>query len=225
MVSAGVAGARARAGVHARRARLAGSGLRLGAGRRDGCPGAGGAHPDLAGGAEAAVARPLVEAIRTLLCSDERVPFLHPSAHELLDGWREQWREVLSVGRTVLQRQDEHLMLYTFAGDASTFWSGSCSSRDESDALHRQLLDQDAVAGTRRIRSVRCWNLLSTLEETLPLENLVEASARGRLSKFQRFLPPALETVFAASRLFDVAGAREVCSSSHMATAATAPTA
>ncbi|MHB2019633.1 MAG: DEAD/DEAH box helicase [Candidatus Xenobia bacterium] len=175
-------------------------------------------------GAPKLLSRPLCEAIRELLCGDDRVPFLHPAAHELLDGHRELWHGTLAPARTVLQRQEDHLWLYTFAGGRINLLLGKLLEREFKSelAINNFWIKLPLPNSPDPFRPV--LDVLSRLDEPLPLVELVEASGRGRLSKFQRFLPASLEAGFAAERLFDVPGARQVCSSSQIATA-TAPTA
>lgn len=154
-------------------------------------------------GSPVLLGRELCEEIRDLLIGHDSPPFLKTHGQQTLAELRGRWRDLLRRGQVVLERQGESWKLYTFLGGRVNHVLG----------LHiRELLGVEPTTDNFTVSWRSVPLIWSALQDRLRSHAPIDLSklSRGRLSKFQPYLPAALEQRFLTERLLDIEGAAEV---------------
>ncbi len=154
-------------------------------------------------GSPVLLSRTLCQEMRDVLISSEPVSFLKQPGHETLADLRGRWRGLLKDDRLVLEREGDSWKLYTFLGGRINQVLG----------LHvHELLGVEPNVDNLCVSWRQAPLVWSELQERLRSGASVDLSrlSRGRLSKFQPYLPPRLEQRFLSERLLDFEGAAEV---------------
>jgi len=153
------------------------------------------------------------QAMRRLLVDPSPVPFLGPRASRCLERLRLEWGELLRPTALTIQRKGDDVLLHTYAGGKVNNVFGRLL---EHRTGARVSIDNTRVS-TRIPASGPWWTaieeVLDRVRAGLDAETaraLVALVPRARMSKFQPYLPPHLETALLAERLLDLDGARAV---------------
>jgi len=166
------------------------------------------------GGGGPLLGRETAEEMRAVLLADDDYPFLTRRAQERLNAMRDQWRDLLQMGRLPIRQEGQKWTLYTFAGDRINILLAralalvlGCEVNGDSFALGVKSPAQISIQERdlwQALESIRQPDFFSAER----IFALVQALPRGCLSKFQPLLPPDLEAQFLAERLFDIQGLR-----------------
>lgn len=162
------------------------------------------------------LSRMIAEEMRRVLISEDVLPFLGGGAQALLDRQRAEWRPLLSPARFVIARHGDHVFLYTFAGGRINNVLGKVYELETGAAcsidnlrLRAQLPASGPFDGLFRMVLEKVAEEGYFTEERLA--RMVDGLSRGRLSKFQPYLPARFEQALLVERLLDVRGAAELC--------------
>jgi ATP-dependent Lhr-like helicase len=181
-----------------------------------------GAQPPWWGVGGGILGREVAEEMRRVLLTDAAVPFADEAGRSQLEEMRAEWRPLLEGDRCPLVRNGDALTIHTFAGGrinatlaaileqsgaarVAGFGDFGVDVTSPNEAALRASAVRDALRDVRDA-DVR----LSAAEKAA----LVSDKARGKLAKFQPYLPPDLEGAYLAERLFDLVGAADVARSS-----------
>jgi ATP-dependent Lhr-like helicase len=157
------------------------------------------------------LSREVCQTVRGLLLEKDPLPYLGPQGLRALERLRRQWGELLRPAPLVAQKRGGELFLYTFAGGRINNVLGKVLERECKVEVSignfwvraRGLDFGPLETSLERLRSG------SYISEGL-VDDLVSRLPRGRLSRFQPFLPESLERRLMAERLLDLEGAAEV---------------
>ncbi len=165
--------------------------------------------------------REVAEEMRLLLLGEEAPSFVDEAGRLELAKLREEWRPVLAKDRCPMVRDGEALKLHTYAGGrinatlaALLERSGAARVSGWDDfgvnvkAPSGTALRADAVRAA--LLGVRGADATPSAEKSA----LVTDKVRGKLAKFQPYLPPDLEGSYLAERLFDLEGAAQLAKGS-----------
>lgn len=166
-------------------------------------------------GAGGFLGREIVEEMRRILLTDETFRFVDEPGRSEVERLRAERAPTLARDRCPITREKDKLRLHTYAGGrinatiaALLEQSGTVRVAGFGDLV----LDLAASSGVfLEAAPVRAalWSLReaeSHLTNT-DLANLVSEKKRGRLAKFQPYLPRDLEGAYLAEKLFDIPGA------------------
>ncbi len=164
-------------------------------------------------GSPVLVSREVCQEIRALLLDTGPAGFLAEAPARVLDRLRRERAQLLRPARLVLQRRGDTVWLHTYAGGRVNQVLGLLL--EERAGLEANL---DNLAIRSDLPATGPW--WSAWEPVLAeaaaglsqdtLQRLVARLPRGRLSKFQPYLPPAMEARWLAERTLDAEGARDV---------------
>ena len=176
-------------------------------------PIAGGKAPQWGGGG-GILGREVAEEMRRLLLVDEALPFVDEAGRSHLEGMRTQWRPLLGADRCPLVRNGDTLRIYTFAGGrinatlAALLESEGVASVGSFGGFGVDL--KGPTGGRPDVETVRAalrrGRQADTRFSAAEKAGLVSEKVRGKLAKFQPYLPPDLEGAYLADRLFDLPG-------------------
>lgn len=170
------------------------------------------------GGGGGTLGREVAEEMRLLLIGEESLPFVDEAGRAELCRLRAEWRPLLRVDRSPIVARADTLRVHTFAGGRINATLAAILERSGAARVtgwDDLVMDLRAPNGTGlRPAAVRDTLLgvrdadvrFSTTEKAA----LVSDRVRGKLAKFQPYLPPDLEGEYLAERLFDLAGAVEL---------------
>ena len=164
-------------------------------------------------GAGGFLGRDVAEEMRNVLLSDERYPFVDDAGREAIQGMREERKEILLNDRCPITREGSTLRLHAYAGGRiNATIAAVLEARGVARAASIGDLELDlrappggtlaeprVIAGLRELRDTDA-HLAGT-----EIAALVGKKSRGRLAKFQPYLPPDLEAAYLAKELFDFA--------------------
>jgi ATP-dependent Lhr-like helicase len=162
------------------------------------------------------LSREVAEEHRSILTSDEQYPFLHRSAQAWLDRLRVEWLDVFTQGPMPVVGEGQRWTLYTFAGGRiNTLLARALAHLLDVPVTNdnfgvRVESRQPAVVGRDELFSALQPVAEPGFFDAGRLQKLTASLPRGRLSKFQPLLPPAMEAQFLAERLFDPQGVQEL---------------
>jgi ATP-dependent Lhr-like helicase len=169
-------------------------------------------------GAGGFLGREIAEEMRSILLSEELPRFVDAPGQNQLKLLREEYHGILAHDRCPLVRQGDNLRLHTFAGGrinatigALLELSGLVSVKGFGDLDIDLKRPDGGVVDAKTVQAILqgpC-NAGERLTEA-DKAGLVTEKSRGKLTKFQPYLPPDLEGAFLYERLFDVAGAAEL---------------
>jgi ATP-dependent Lhr-like helicase len=164
------------------------------------------------------LSRMIAEEMRRRLIDETPLPFLGKQAQTLLNHLSAEWRPVLSPARLVIARHGDFVYLYTFAGGRINNVLGKVY---EMQTRRSCSIDNLRVRVNVPESGPFDGPLRQVLETTRQADRLVELGptltadlSRGRLSKFQPYLPSSYETELLVDRLLDLKGAAALASSS-----------
>jgi ATP-dependent Lhr-like helicase len=155
--------------------------------------------------------RDLCQAMREIIVSDDAPPEWSRRARDRLAELRTEYRDA-GAGSTAIVADTYGLRLWTFGGGKANNLLAQClearlGEKIVVDNLYVAFRGQSA-ASEAAIREA----LAELRREGRPNDadalRLAEHCARGRLSKFQKCLPPRLEAAFLAEVLTDASAAR-----------------
>lgn len=158
------------------------------------------------------LSRDLCEAMRDLLLGSEEPPFLTQPGQAALARLRRQWGELLRPARLIIVCFGNDSTLFTFAGARINQVLARVLQRETGLVAQ---VDNRRLAFSRPDDGSPSQPWLTVLERLRQagyftpevVEEMVAGLPRGRLSKFQPYLPPRVEARFLAERLFDLGGA------------------
>jgi len=159
------------------------------------------------------LSREVAGAMRSVLVGTGPLAFLGPGGSKCLERLRLEWGELLRPTPLVLQRRGDEVLVFTFAGGRINNVLGK--------------LFEHRFGGSASIDNVHVkvglpaegpwWGQVEAvlMEASAGLDpevlgELVARMPRGRLSKFQPYLPPRLEREFLVEQLLDPVGTAEV---------------
>lgn len=164
------------------------------------------------GGGGPLLSRQVAQAIRNVLMSQENYAFLTSRAQKRLNAARLHWYDILNSDALPIQQSGQEWILHTFAGDRINILLGrslalilGCEVNGDSFTLQVKLPKQVPLRESdlfKALDTVRQPDFFSA-ERVMAM---VRSLPRSRLSKFQPLLPPDLEALFLAERLFDIDG-------------------
>lgn len=164
------------------------------------------------GGGGPLLGREVAEEIRAVLTADETYPFLTSRAQGRLKAARLRWCDTLLSATLPIQQTGREWELFTFAGDRINILLGralalilGCEVNGDSFTLQVKSPEQVPLQKSdlfRALETIRQSDFFSA-ERIIAM---IRTLPRGRFSKFQPLLPPELEAVFLAERLFDIEG-------------------
>jgi ATP-dependent Lhr-like helicase len=162
------------------------------------------------------LSREVAEEHRRILTSNEQYPFLHRAGQVWLDRLRVGWQDVFTEGPLTIVREAQEWALHTFAGGRIN----TLLARALAHLLNVPVTNDNFTVhlGGRSSAALSRDELISALHSIAEpgffdarcLQALTASLPRGRLSKFQSLLPPAMEAQFLAERLFDPEGVQEL---------------
>ncbi len=159
--------------------------------------------------------REVAEEMREVLLSDEDYRFVDEPGRKALRTLREERRSTLALDRCPITREKDRLRMHTYAGGRI---NATIAAIADNSGLTRVTgfgdLDVDLAppdGGLFGIEPVRSMlrglrdadSRLSTSERVA----LVSGKRRGRLAKFQPYLPQHLEALYLAQEMLDIPGA------------------
>ncbi len=169
-------------------------------------------------GAGGSLSREVSEEMRNILLSDQEFPFVDGAGREEIQGMRERMQPLLSRDRCPVAVENARITVHTYAGgrinatiSAILEADGGLEVRDFGD-LEISLghpLGSRVGAGFVRKALLDLRDADKRLGQS-DLAHLVSDKQRGKLAKFQPYLPPDLEGAYLADKLFDVHGASEL---------------
>jgi ATP-dependent Lhr-like helicase len=157
------------------------------------------------------LSRTICQTMAELLASEERFPWLHASAAEVISEWKRDFTErgLLPIGPETFERDGDRLHWWTFAGGrinntlryalraCRPHWKIVPSNLD----LRIEGADLDDLGEViARIREPEYW------EDTKLWEEIAEDLPNYRLSKFQPFMPTWAVREMVAHFLLDLSG-------------------
>ncbi|MDQ3341058.1 MAG: DEAD/DEAH box helicase [Myxococcota bacterium] len=157
--------------------------------------------------------RELCQAMLGIITEDDTPPEWSKRAKDRLAEIRAEYRDA-GAGSTAIVSDDYGLRLWTFGGGKANNLLAQCL---EEKLGEKVVVDNLYIAfrGQAAASEVAIREALAELRATgrpndADALRLAENCARGRLSKFQKCLPPRLESAFLAEILTDPIGARAV---------------
>lgn len=164
------------------------------------------------GGGGPLLSRQVAEAIRNVLMSQEDYTFLTSRAQSRLKAARLRWHDTLQLAALPIQQTGREWVLHTFAGDRINILLGralalilGCEVNGDSFTLRVRPPEQVLLPESDFLRALAIVGQPDYFSAERVMA-MVRSLPRGRLSKFQPLLPPDLEAVFLAERLFDIDG-------------------
>lgn len=169
-------------------------------------------------GAGGFLGREVAEEMRRILLTDEAFRFVDEPGRYEVERLRAERALTLARDRCPITREKDKLRLHTYAGGrinttiaALLEQSGIVRIAGFGDLVVDLAAPTGAFLGTAPVRAA----LLSLREAKarltdVDLANLVSEKKRGRLAKFQPYLPHDLEGAYLAERLLDVPGAADL---------------
>ena len=162
--------------------------------------------------------REVAEEMRNVLISGEEVPFVDEAGREQLRRMSEELRPVLSHDRCPISSDGGKVRVLTYAGGrinatiaALLEDGGTVEVRDFGDLdielRHAAGGYLSAKFARDALLSLRHVDERSTRAD---LARLVKGKHRGKLTKFQPYLPPELEGAYLADKLFDLEGMAQI---------------
>lgn len=157
--------------------------------------------------------REVCEEMRSLLIDPQPTAFLADAPAAVLERLRRERAELLRPSRLVLQRLGDTVVLHTYAGGRVNQVLGLLA-----EERTRQKVSVDNVALRMPIPASGPWwsgweRILEEVRSGLGTETIEALTARlprGRLSKFQPYLPPEMEKRWLVERTLDPASAQSL---------------
>lgn len=171
-------------------------------------------------GASGFLGREIVEEMRSVLLSGEEPGFLDDSGKQAIRALRREYKSILERDRCPITRLGEGFRLHTFAGGkinatlaALLEYSQAVTVKGFGD-LEIDLVSANGVAIDHQsisslLRGFRDIDKKTTREQ---MTALVTEKNRGKLAKFQTYLPTEIESSYLADKTFDFSGAAELLS-------------
>jgi ATP-dependent Lhr-like helicase len=156
----------------------------------------------------------VAEEMRDILISDEELAFVDNGGREEIQRMREELAPILSRDRCPMTWEKDRLRIHTYAGGrinatiaALVEDKGIAEVKGFGD-LDIELRGADGNSPDPEKIQFELRKLRDADEHTSrpELARLVSEKQRGKLAKFQPYLPPNLEAAYLSERLFDVNG-------------------
>ena len=160
--------------------------------------------------------------MRNVILGAEDYRFVDEPGKEALHALRKERGSVLELDRCPITRENERLRIHTYAGGRI---NATIAALAENSGLARVTgfgdlaIDLSTANGTmfglEPIRSMLCG--LHDADARLSASErvaLVSGKRRGRLAKFQPYLPRDLEALYLAREILDIPGAANLASKS-----------
>lgn len=169
-------------------------------------------------GAGGFLGREVAEEMRRILLTDEVFRFVDEPGRSELERLRDERAPTLAHDHCPITREKDKLRLHTYAGGrinatiaALLEQSGAVRVAGFGDLVVDLAAPSGIFLGTAPVRAA----LLSLREAKArltddDLANLVSEKKRGRLAKFQPYLPHDLEGAYLAEKLFDILGTADL---------------
>jgi ATP-dependent Lhr-like helicase len=167
----------------------------------------------------------VAEEMRNVLISGEEFPLVDESGREEIRRMREELGPILARDRCPITGENGKIRVYTYAGGKINATiatllaeSGTVEVRGFGDLDINLKSPVGSFLGVRSVRNALLK--LRDADERLThsdLARLVSGKHRGKLAKFQPYLPPDLEGAYLADKLFDVEGTSDLARRSEFA--------
>ncbi len=167
-------------------------------------------------GAPGLMGRQVAEEHRAALLDDDDPPYLLGHAKERLELVRAEWRDILKRERVPVVPDGRDVVIHTFAGGRINNVLGRIieATTDCQTCINNFSVtvkrERQAAVSVEEVRALLQRVASGALLAPDVRRQCVAGLPRYRLSKFQPYLPPALEADFLAERLLDFEGLAEM---------------
>lgn len=169
-------------------------------------------------GASGFLGREIVEEMRSVLLRGEEPGFLDDAGKEEIRALRREYGDLLERDRCPITRSGKILRIHTFAGGRVNATIAALLEQSQAvtvkgfgdlevDLGPADGGEIDAEAVSLKLRALHDIDQRLSRED---MASLVTEKTRGKLAKFQPYLPPAIESSYLADRIFDFSGVAEL---------------
>lgn len=165
-------------------------------------------------GAGGLLGREVAEEMRNILLSDEEFRFVDEAGRAEIDSLRQERQSMLIKDRCPITREKDGLRIHTYAGIRINATIAAVLEKSGTTRI-KGFGDLEIDLGAPSGGLLRESLIRSELQALRNLNNsltdadkaaLVRNKDRGRLAKFQPYLPPSLEASFLVQELLDIPG-------------------